>query len=86
MQTELCLLRLVTEVPPINSASGNLVKSVFEKENGLEEAVFGRADHRISEAGGGRRAGQGAMSPPCQFFNNTWGTVGPMVNGIPFRR
>ncbi|MBS1198177.1 MAG: domain S-box protein, partial [Proteobacteria bacterium] len=32
------------EVPPKNSATGNLVKSVFEKENGLEEAVFRRAD------------------------------------------
>ena len=40
--------------PPKNSATGNLVKSVFEKENGLEEAVFRRADHRFlqqAEAG-----------------------------------
>ncbi len=39
------------EVPPVISATGNLVKSVFEKENGLEEAVFGRADHRFFAAG-----------------------------------
>jgi len=28
-----------SEVPPINSAKGNLVKSVFEKENGLEASA-----------------------------------------------
>ena len=39
------------EVPPVISATGNLVKSVFEKENGLEEAVFRRADHRFFVAG-----------------------------------
>ena len=50
------------EVPPLNSAAGNLVESVFEKENGLEEAVFRRADHRIFEAGGSRRAGEGIVS------------------------
>lgn len=40
--------------PPVISATGNLVKSVFEKENGLEEVVFRRADHRFlqqAEAG-----------------------------------
>ena len=49
------------EVLPINSTNRNLVKSVFEKENGLEEAVFGRAEHRLPEAGGGRRTGQGIV-------------------------
>ena len=51
-----------TEVPPVISASGNLVKSVFEKENGLEEAVFRRADHRFFTAGGSRHTGQGTVS------------------------
>ena len=50
------------EVPPVISASGNLVKSVFEKENGLEEAVFRRADHRFFAAGGSRRGDQGTVS------------------------
>ena len=51
-----------TEVPPLISATGNLVKSVFEKENGLEEAVFRRADHRVFTAGGSRHTGQGVVS------------------------
>jgi hypothetical protein len=46
----------------MNRANGNLVKSVFKKENGLEEAIYGRTNHRFSEAGGSRHAGQGAMS------------------------
>lgn len=29
----------------------NFVKFVFEKENGLEEAVFGGSAHRLPEAG-----------------------------------
>ncbi len=49
--------------PPIINASGNLVKSVFEKENGLEEAVFRRANHRFflqqAEAGVAIAAQQG---------------------------
>jgi hypothetical protein len=36
---------------PIFSARVKLVESVFSKENGREEAVFGRADHRVPEAG-----------------------------------
>lgn len=44
----------LSEESPINSDAGKLVKSVFEKENGLEEADFGRADHWVSEAGGHR--------------------------------
>ncbi|WP_306606451.1 hypothetical protein, partial [Azonexus sp.] len=39
------------EVLPVISATGNLVKSVFEKENGLEEAIFRRADHWFFAAG-----------------------------------
>ncbi|AXS79085.1 PAS domain S-box protein [Dechloromonas sp. HYN0024] len=52
----------LSEVPPINSATGNLVKSVFEKENGLEEAVFRRADHRLFAAGRSRHTDQGTVS------------------------
>ncbi|UCV23827.1 OST-HTH/LOTUS domain-containing protein [Ferribacterium limneticum] len=55
------LFEVSREVPPINSATGNLVKSVFEKENGLEEAVFRRADHRFLAAGGSRNTDQGAV-------------------------
>lgn len=29
------------DLPPLNSANRNLVKFVFEKEDGLEEAVYG---------------------------------------------
>jgi hypothetical protein len=36
---------------PIFSARVKLVESVFSKENGREEAVFGRADHWVPEAG-----------------------------------
>ncbi|MBU1732076.1 MAG: hypothetical protein KKE21_09475, partial [Gammaproteobacteria bacterium] len=47
------------DLPPLNSTNLNLVKSFFGKENGLEEAIYGRADYWISEAGRGWRAGQG---------------------------
>jgi hypothetical protein len=46
---------------PSFSTRLNLVKSVFEKESGLEEAIYGRADHWIFEAGRGRYSGQGAV-------------------------
>jgi high-affinity nickel permease len=45
------LLGGISDLLPYFSANLNLVKSVFEKENGLEEAIYGRADHRISETG-----------------------------------
>jgi hypothetical protein len=54
-------LLLAAEVPPLNSARGNLVKSVFEKENGLEEAIHRRTNHWFFEAGGSRHAGQGVV-------------------------
>ena len=50
--------RMLIEEPPMNRATGNLIKSVFEKENGLEEAVFRRADRRFLAAGGSQRGGQ----------------------------
>jgi len=37
--------------------SVKLVESVFSKENGCEEAFFGRADRLVPEAGLGGRAG-----------------------------
>ena len=52
---------LSPEVPPVISATGDLVKSVFEKENGLEEAVFRRTDHWFLAAGRSRCADQRLM-------------------------
>ncbi|WP_227817763.1 hypothetical protein, partial [Nitrogeniibacter aestuarii] len=43
-----------SDLLPKFSTSVNLVKSVSIKESGREEAFFRRADHRISQAGGGR--------------------------------
>jgi len=37
----------------VNSASRKLARSVFWKEDGHEEAVYGSVDHRISEGGTG---------------------------------
>ncbi len=42
-----------SEVLPLNSATGILVKSVVHKR--LGDAVFRRADHRIFEGDGGRQ-------------------------------
>ena len=58
-------------MPPVNSASGNLAKSVFEKENGLEEAVFRRADHRLFAAGGSRHTGQGTVSATWSVMDSS---------------
>jgi len=49
------------DLPPINRSSGKLVESVFGEEDGHEEAVYGRANHRIPEGSRGWRGGQGAM-------------------------
>ena len=50
-----------SDLLPTFSANVNLVKSVFDKENGLEEALHGRTNHRIFEAGGSRGTGQGTV-------------------------
>ena len=44
-----------SDLLPIFSARVKLVESVFSKENGREEAVFGRADHCGAEGARGRR-------------------------------
>lgn len=49
------------DLPPIFSTSLKLVKSAFEGRSGHEEAVHGRADHRLSEAGGSRGGDQGSV-------------------------
>ena len=40
-----------TDLPPIISANGKLVKSALGRRSGREEEVYGRADHRVFEAG-----------------------------------
>ena len=42
---------LFVDLPPDFSTGMKLVKSAFEGRSGHEEAVHGRADHRISQAG-----------------------------------
>ncbi|WP_025250166.1 plasmid pRiA4b ORF-3 family protein [Pandoraea pnomenusa] len=49
------------DLPPINRATGNLVKSVFREEDGHEEALYGRADYWFPEGGRGGSAGQGTV-------------------------
>ncbi|MDT3737557.1 MAG: hypothetical protein ROZ00_15115 [Denitratisoma sp.] len=46
---------------PIFSTSLKLVKSAFEGRSGHEEAVHGRADHRVPQAGGSRGGDQGSV-------------------------
>ncbi|ONO22309.1 hypothetical protein A8D71_39065 [Burkholderia cenocepacia] len=53
------LLRL-DDLPPANRASRNLVKFVFGEDE-HEEALFGRANHWLSEGSRGRYAGQGTV-------------------------
>jgi hypothetical protein len=44
------------------SATGRLVESVFRKGNGHKEVeIYGRADHRVSEAGREWHGSQGAV-------------------------
>lgn len=50
-----------SELPPTNRASQNLVQLVFGEEDGHEEALYGRANHRVSVGGRGRHAGQGSV-------------------------
>lgn len=46
------------EVLPAISANSNLINFAFKNENGLEEAVFRRADHRYFAADGDWRSDQ----------------------------
>ncbi|WP_221077606.1 hypothetical protein, partial [Burkholderia pseudomallei] len=47
------------DLPPTNRASRSLVKFVFGEEDEHEEALYGTANHRVSEGSRGRYAGQG---------------------------
>ncbi|ONX68767.1 alkyl hydroperoxide reductase [Burkholderia cenocepacia] len=49
------------DLPPANRASRSLVKFVFGEEDEHEEALYGTANHRVSEGSRGRYAGQGTV-------------------------
>ncbi|ONZ43209.1 hypothetical protein A8F45_31915 [Burkholderia cenocepacia] len=51
----------VIDLPPANRASRSLVKFVFGEEDEHEEALYGTANHRVSEGSRGRYAGQGTV-------------------------
>ncbi|MBX3647526.1 MAG: hypothetical protein KF766_07675 [Rhodocyclaceae bacterium] len=44
-------IQSLNDLLPIFSTSLKLVKSAFEGRSGHEEAVHGRADHRVPQAG-----------------------------------
>ncbi|MCA8073920.1 hypothetical protein LGM66_31130, partial [Burkholderia vietnamiensis] len=46
--------RLSNDLPPANRASRSLVKFVFGEEDEHEEALYGTANHRVSEGSRGR--------------------------------
>ncbi|BFN08890.1 hypothetical protein RVB5_27820 [Pseudomonas aeruginosa] len=52
-----------TDLPPDFSTMSNLVESVFRAGDGSEKAFYRRADSRLPQAGGGRCAGEGTVSP-----------------------
>ncbi len=49
------------DLPPANRAGRSLVKFVFGEEDEHEEALYGTANHRVSEGSRGRYAGQGTV-------------------------
>ncbi|KST76090.1 hypothetical protein WS76_12640 [Burkholderia humptydooensis] len=49
------------DLPPTNRASRSLVKFVFGEEDEHEEALYGTANHRVSEGSRGGYAGQGTV-------------------------
>ncbi|RPA50463.1 alkyl hydroperoxide reductase [Burkholderia mallei] len=49
------------DLPLTNRASRSLVKFVFGEEDEHEEALYGTANHRVSEGSRGRYAGQGTV-------------------------
>ncbi|WP_158510030.1 hypothetical protein [Burkholderia pseudomallei] len=51
----------IPDLPPTNRASRSLVKFVFGEEDEHEEALYGTANHRVSEGSRGRYAGQGTV-------------------------
>src|SRR5690606_41207660 len=50
------------DLPPDFSTTPNLVESVFRAGDGSEKAFYRRTDSRLSEAGGGRCAGEDRKS------------------------
>ncbi|MPT64885.1 alkyl hydroperoxide reductase, partial [Burkholderia pseudomallei] len=48
------LSRRPYDLPPTNRASRSLVKFVFGEEDEHEEALYGTANHRVSEGSRGR--------------------------------
>ncbi|EPR3355802.1 CHASE4 domain-containing protein [Pseudomonas aeruginosa] len=51
------------DLPPDFSTTPNLVESVFRAGDGSEKAFYRRADSRRPQAGGGRWADEGTVSP-----------------------
>jgi len=60
------LLLQDTDLLPLNDTTSKLVKSAFGGKDGHEEEAIYGADHRVSEGGRGRRAGQAAL-PEARF-------------------
>ncbi|KOT01537.1 putative alkyl hydroperoxide reductase, subunit F [Burkholderia mallei] len=54
-------IEIRSDLPPTNRASRSLVKFVFGEEDEHEEALYGTANHRVSEGSRGRYAGQGTV-------------------------
>ncbi|CAK1344242.1 ATP-dependent OLD family endonuclease [Burkholderia pseudomallei] len=54
-------LKAPRDLPPTNRASRSLVKFAFGEEDEHEEALYGTANHRVSEGSRGRYAGQGTV-------------------------
>nr|QIU80067.1 phage-related integrase [Pseudomonas aeruginosa] len=56
-------MTLPCDLLPDFSTTPNLVESVFRAGDGSEKAFYRRADSRLPQAGGGRCAGEGTVSP-----------------------
>lgn len=54
-------VHIVKRPTPTNRVSQKLGKFVFGEEDEHEEALYGRANHRVAEGSRGRRAGKGAV-------------------------
>ncbi|RXS79602.1 alkyl hydroperoxide reductase [Burkholderia pseudomallei] len=61
LRTQDSKFRAQGDLPPTNRASRSLVKFVFGEEDEHEEALYGTANHRVSEGSRGRYAGQGTV-------------------------
>lgn len=52
---------LADDLFPANRAGRSLVKFAFREEDEYKEALYGSANHRVSEGSRGRYASQGAV-------------------------